>query len=279
MARVDPLDTAPAAVLWPAPKRVQRIRRSAAHPQTAVIGRAVLALRTAWRALVWRLMLRFGRLTRPLGHGGHGPNDARPEPLRRDADIMPFPSRTYSPLCAANDAAKPGEPYAPAPRPVSDPVLAQPEAAPQTEACADVSGTPLHVLVVDDNAVNRKVMGAILQSVEAVVTFAENGEEAVRFAQIQHIDLIFMDIRMPIMDGVDATRRIRAWEGQAGRTPTPIIAVTANNLDEHRDEYLAAGIDECLHKPVKAQQLKAIVEEVADQRTAPADTDRHSRPA
>lgn len=124
----------------------------------------------------------------------------------------------------------------------------------------------LRVLVVDDIAMNRKVIEALLSSLGVSITFAENGEEAVRFVQDQHHDLVLMDVQMPVMDGVAATRHIRSWEAQTGRAPTPIIAVTANVLDEQVEHYFAAGMNACLAKPVEAHRLRSLVSGIQPRR-------------
>ena len=126
-------------------------------------------------------------------------------------------------------------------------------AAPQ--ASADVSGARgARVLLVEDNPVNRQFALAVLKSVGAVITVAVNGSEAVRMATEGVHDLILMDCQMPVLDGYEATRRIRA----AGIT-TPVIALTANAMEGDRDRCAAAGMDDYLAKPIRPDALRAAV--------------------
>jgi CheY-like chemotaxis protein len=128
-----------------------------------------------------------------------------------------------------------------------------PPVAPQ--ASADVSrARGARVLLVEDNPVNRQFALAVLKSVGAVVTVAVDGSEAVRIASGAEHDLILMDCQMPVMDGYEATRRIRA----AGNT-TPVIALTANAMEGDRDRCAAAGMDDYLAKPIRPDTLRAAV--------------------
>jgi signal transduction histidine kinase/CheY-like chemotaxis protein len=133
---------------------------------------------------------------------------------------------------------------------------------------ADGEPPPLRVLAVDDNATNRAVLGALLEPVGATVAYAENGEEAVSAFRGGVFDVILMDIQMPVMNGVDATRAIRTLE--RGRR-VPIVAVTANVMAEQIEEYRAAGVDGVVGKPVQAQVLYDAIEaafELAESRQA-----------
>jgi two-component system, sensor histidine kinase and response regulator len=110
------------------------------------------------------------------------------------------------------------------------------------------------LLLVEDNPVNRQFALAVLKSVGAVITVAVDGSEAVRLASEAEFDLILMDCQMPVMDGYEATRRIRA----AGIT-TPVIALTANAMEGDRDRCAAAGMDDYLAKPIRPDTLRAAV--------------------
>jgi two-component system, sensor histidine kinase and response regulator len=115
----------------------------------------------------------------------------------------------------------------------------------------------LHVLVVEDNAVNQLVATGLLENLGCTVTAVGNGAEAVDLLDGDHdVDLVLMDCRMPRMDGFDATRVIRARE-RDGRVP--IIAMTASALPGERERCLAAGMDDFLTKPVDPAQLAAAV--------------------
>lgn len=119
--------------------------------------------------------------------------------------------------------------------------------------------TPRRVLLVEDNAVNRKVALAMLERGGHSVAVAENGKEAVRLAQTERFDLILMDIQMPEMDGLEATRVIRQREAETG-SHVPIIAMTAHALKGDNERFLGAGMDGYIAKPF---QQEALVEALA----------------
>lgn len=124
------------------------------------------------------------------------------------------------------------------------------------------------ILIVEDNEVNRLVLCGLLgDRAERVIT-AVNGAEGVSIADAQPVDFIFMDVDMPVMDGLAATRAIRRLEADSDRQPTPIVAVTAHIDDETRAEAMSAGMNDFLPKPVTAATL-----EKALARWLTADTD------
>ena len=114
------------------------------------------------------------------------------------------------------------------------------------------------ILLVEDNDVNRHVAGALLSRLGCEVVVAEGGREGVQAALSGRFDVIMMDCQMPVIDGFDATRRIRAAEGRGARTP--IIALTANVLQGDRERCLAAGMDDYLTKPISGAALGAALE-------------------
>jgi signal transduction histidine kinase/ActR/RegA family two-component response regulator len=123
-------------------------------------------------------------------------------------------------------------------------------------ACQIAEPTPhdtVHVLIVDDNATNRFVAGKMLELFGCTFATAENGQEAVACVRAEPFDLVLMDIKMPVMDGVQATRAIRGLPGPEARIP--ILALTANA--DPRDErlYLAAGMNGVAQKPIQADLL------------------------
>ncbi len=105
------------------------------------------------------------------------------------------------------------------------------------------------VLVVDDSAENRLLLVTILESVGFDVFEARDGQEAVDVVAERRPRVIFMDRRMPVMDGLEATRRIRAMEREEGRYPSVIVATTASVFEQERAEILASGFDELIIKP------------------------------
>jgi CheY-like chemotaxis protein len=111
----------------------------------------------------------------------------------------------------------------------------------------------LHILVADDNATNRFLAGKLLELFGCTFEMAENGREAVDLANGRPFDLILMDIKMPVMDGVAATRAIRALPGPAGRLP--ILALTANADERDAVTYREAGMDGVVQKPIQPDVL------------------------
>ncbi len=120
--------------------------------------------------------------------------------------------------------------------------------------------TSARILLVDDNTINRKVASALLHSLGMSVSCAENGEQAIALAcAAEPPDLILMDVQMPVLDGIEATRRIREYEKTTRRRPLPIVALTAGAYAEDREHCLAAGMDDFLTKPLKLADLAAML--------------------
>ncbi len=142
------------------------------------------------------------------------------------------------------------------PRPLS-PIpapLSRPHAAPLSSA--GLGARAARILVVEDNRVNRMVLGALLKPLAPEVVMVENGLDAVRAAGERPFDLILMDIHMPVLDGLAATRQIRADEAaRPGGQRTAIVVTTANAMAHQRDAYRAAGMDACLAKPLRRDEL------------------------
>ncbi len=111
----------------------------------------------------------------------------------------------------------------------------------------------IHVLVVDDNATNRMVAEGLCEMFDCTSETAEDGEEAVEAARSGRFDLILMDIKMPRMDGMEATRNIRKLPGAAGQVP--IIALTANADPDDATAYIASGMISVVEKPIKPERL------------------------
>jgi two-component system sensor histidine kinase/response regulator len=113
------------------------------------------------------------------------------------------------------------------------------------------------ILIAEDEPVNREVEVGLLADVGLVVDVAHNGEEAVRKARDGRYALILMDVQMPVMNGLDATRAIRRLPGMS--SAVPILALTANAFDSDREACLAAGMDDHIAKPVTPDELHAMV--------------------
>ncbi|NOR87735.1 MAG: response regulator [Bacteroidales bacterium] len=108
----------------------------------------------------------------------------------------------------------------------------------------------LHILLAEDNSVNVLVAKQIIEKAGHQVTVAKNGLEAVELFKNGDFELILMDIMMPEMDGLEATKMIRQFEKEKKMMPIPIIALTANVIKEDQDEYLAAGMNDFMSKPI-----------------------------
>ncbi|WP_278852865.1 response regulator [Gordonibacter pamelaeae] len=120
------------------------------------------------------------------------------------------------------------------------------------------------VLVVEDNLLNLEIATELIQGLGADVDQAINGQKAVNAMANTpegYYDLVFMDMQMPVMGGVEATRAIREQERTGGRKPVPIVAMTANAFNEDRERALAAGMDGFMTKPIDLAKLKRILEE------------------
>lgn len=120
----------------------------------------------------------------------------------------------------------------------------------------------LKILAAEDNKNNRLVIKMFLEQVGITPIFAENGAIAVELWQNQHFDLILMDVQMPIMNGPEATRRIRELEAQTHRERTPIIALTANAMTHHIKECIEAGMDAHVSKPIRPDILFSTIDKV-----------------
>jgi CheY-like chemotaxis protein/HPt (histidine-containing phosphotransfer) domain-containing protein len=113
-----------------------------------------------------------------------------------------------------------------------------------------------HVLLVEDNFVNQKVAVRFLERLGCTVEVASNGAEGVAACQQRHFDVVLMDLQMPVMDGMTATRKIRAWETTGH---LPIIALTANAMTGDRELCEAAGMDGYLTKPIEVERLRNVL--------------------
>ncbi len=123
----------------------------------------------------------------------------------------------------------------------------------------------LRVLAAEDNLVNQLVLRTLMEQFGITLTVVDNGKLAVEAWESQTWDIILMDMQMPVMGGVEASRHIREQERATGRAKTPIIAVTANAMTHHMSEYESAGINSVVSKPIKADTLANVLIKVLDE--------------
>lgn len=116
------------------------------------------------------------------------------------------------------------------------------------------------ILVAEDNNISTKVIRGMLGKLNLKPDTASNGEEALRAMKAQRYDLVLMDCEMPVLDGFSATEQLRAWEVGNQRVRTPIVALTAHILTEHKDRARQAGMDGHMSKPVELSQLREQIE-------------------
>ena len=157
--------------------------------------------------------------------------------------------------------AQPAQLASPLPAPETRPIGLANVSAPVTPSSSTLllnhAGQPARVLLVEDNAINRIVAVMLLQRMGCVVTDCENGQLAVDQVQTDTFDLILMDINMPVMDGLSATRAIRALPGEPGHTP--IVVLSADVMNESQAQAFSAGAQGFLAKPVQFADLRACV--------------------
>ena len=157
-----------------------------------------------------------------------------------------------------------------APRTIGEDAPPAPSAAAATSSSAEhflesTKITPRRVLLAEDNVVNAKLAVRMLERLGCRVDVASNGHEALKMVQSIPFDIVFMDCQMPEMDGFEATRAIRQWEGasrigQSPMTRLPIVALTANAMQGDRERCLAAGMDDYITKPLARADLARVLE-------------------
>jgi len=118
------------------------------------------------------------------------------------------------------------------------------------------------VLLVEDERVNRLTAQKLLEKSGCEVLTAQNGQEGLDVLRENAIDMVLMDIQMPIMDGVKATRAIRAGEAGADKKDIPIIALTAHAMHGDREKFLGFGMDDYLSKPVEIEEIKDVLDKM-----------------
>jgi len=188
----------------------------------------------------------FARRQEPSLADYPGPVSCLARPLR-ESQLAEHVQRALQPGVAAASV----EPCLPAP--------ARTAQALARDSAAELQGARLRVLLAEDNPVNARVAERMLHGLGCQVDLARDGEEAVAAAAQHDYQLIFMDCQMPVLDGYEATRRIRAARG-ANSPRLPIVALTANALEGDRDRCLSAGMDDFVTKPMRALDLGRVLE-------------------
>lgn len=136
---------------------------------------------------------------------------------------------------------------------VAEPAPSQPEPVAWSD---QTSSLPQHVLIVDDNATNSKILSHYLRRIGLTFEVASDGQKALIAWEEGQYDLIIMDIEMPVLDGLEATREIRRRESASGRQYTPIIGLSADAMIQKRETALSVGMDDFLTKPVGLKEIK-----------------------
>lgn len=118
----------------------------------------------------------------------------------------------------------------------------------------------IRILLADDHPTNRAVIEVIVGMIDAELVSVENGALAVEAFKADPFDVVLMDLQMPVMDGVSAIREIRGFEAAEGRSPTPILVVSANAMSDHVVASREAGADAHIAKPVLPKALLSAIE-------------------
>jgi signal transduction histidine kinase/ActR/RegA family two-component response regulator len=151
------------------------------------------------------------------------------------------------------------------PAPSAAPVAARELLQNASAGSADNTGGTrrLRVLLVEDHPINQVLATKLIERAGHEVTLAQDGQISYALFTTQSFDVVLMDIQMPVMDGLAATRAIRAFEREQSRLPTPIIALTANALVSDRQACSEAGMDDFISKPFKADDMRAMLDHLA----------------
>ena len=142
--------------------------------------------------------------------------------------------------------------------------VTSPASEPVGEALLQPAPQGLRILAAEDNLMNQLVLKTLLAQLDLDVVCVSDGRQAIDAWSAQPWDAILMDVQMPVMDGPDATREIRRLETELGRERTPIIALTANAMAHHHAEYLSAGMDILVPKPLEIERLLLAIQAVVD---------------
>lgn len=141
------------------------------------------------------------------------------------------------------------------------PLTLSPQGPPHADPDAEPAPLTGHVLLVEDNPVNALVAQATMTQMGLQVTLVPDGQQALDLLMRQGhpFDAVLMDCQMPVLDGVEATRRLRAYENEVGLPNVPVIALTANAMPQDRQRCAAAGMDDHLSKPFRQEELHAVI--------------------
>jgi len=139
-----------------------------------------------------------------------------------------------------------------------------------SEAEKKITFENVHVLVAEDNPINQKLILNILNRFGIEVSIVNNGKEALEHRMENEYDMIFMDIQMPVMGGMEATGNILSFERHNHKTHTPIVALTANAVTGDREKYIGAGMDSYLSKPIELEKLNILLQAYFEDRIVEA---------
>lgn len=121
-----------------------------------------------------------------------------------------------------------------------------------------------HILLVEDNEITQRLVLLTIKKLGVTCDVASNGQEAVEMHLQKSYDIILMDMYMPVLDGLKATRLIRENEKLTGKKPAYIVALTANSLADKKEICLEAGMDDMVEKPLRAAKLTEIIDRIVD---------------
>ncbi|KAF2671501.1 hypothetical protein BT63DRAFT_423704 [Microthyrium microscopicum] len=183
-----------------------------------------------------------------------------------ESETLPNIAKEPLPVSSIRPSISAIESISPTTRPIPDTLIPSPDCQPLSAPAP----TPKHLLLVDDNAINLKILMTVSQKTGSTYSTAINGLEAVQVykASSKRFDLIFMDISMPVMSGLEATREIRAFERDMKMQPSKIVALTGLGSASSKKEAFASGTNMFLTKPIRLQAVRDLLNEGSDIETA-----------
>ncbi len=135
-----------------------------------------------------------------------------------------------------------------------------------SQSSKKITFADIHILVAEDNVINQKLILNVLNRLGVEVTIANNGLEAMEQRMENEYDMIFMDVEMPVMGGMEATAKILNYERKNDIEHIPIVALTANALSGDREQYIGAGMDDYLSKPIELEVLNDLLKDYFEER-------------